>query len=275
MTKPELPEHFAEVLKYLVDRTAEDPDAYCWAVGQRGLYHVEFGVRGLIRTPGTFLYTTLKAMENRGLVVRKMMTEGMVAGPATRYTVARITDKGRDAWERARPFLSAEELATMSAPSTYNRAIELSDRAEALSSSQVKRLFVENTGGRGEGARWSVTAYGLPQMLSTSQADAFFSAHVSALQLANARPCDVETTSRLTLSRDSNGNWQADVVPLSGSPATDRWDVRCAGSDSADGKFAAEVEIARRGLTMAFGWVTVPSARPDTREFVAFLVKAK
>lgn len=163
----------------------------------------------------------------------------------------------------------------MSAQTTYNRAIELSDQAEKLSSGQVKRLFIERTGGRGDGVRWSVTAYGNSYMLSTSQADSFFSAHVSSLQAADARPCDVETTSRLTLFRDSNGNWMANVMRLAGSPAVDRWNLRSAGSDDGDGKLAAGVEIARRGLTMAFGWVTVPSARPDAREFVAFITAAR
>lgn len=99
--EPELPEHFREVLEYLVEVTKVDPDAYCWASGKRGLYHIEFGVEGLIRSRGTFLYTTLKAMENRGLVERKTKFEGMIRGPSTRYTVAKITDKGREAWERA------------------------------------------------------------------------------------------------------------------------------------------------------------------------------
>lgn len=96
-----LPEDCREVLDYLINATATDPNAYCWAVGKGDLYHFEYGSYEPVRSQGNFLYTTLKAMERRGLVTRHPMREGMVRGPSSKYTVARITDAGREAWKRA------------------------------------------------------------------------------------------------------------------------------------------------------------------------------
>lgn len=98
-TKP-LPEHFREVLDYLVaEERRVDPTrgVYCWAVGKADLYHLEYNTREWVRSAGSFLYTTLKAMENRGLVTRHTRHEQAIRGPSTRYTVAQITDAGRHA----------------------------------------------------------------------------------------------------------------------------------------------------------------------------------
>lgn len=100
-TEP-LPEHFREVLDYLVAETDRDPAAYCWAVGKRDLYHLEYGASEWTRSQGTFLYTTLKAMENRGLVSRHTRYEQAIRGPRTRYTIARLTDTGREAHRTGR-----------------------------------------------------------------------------------------------------------------------------------------------------------------------------
>lgn len=100
-TEP-LPEHFREVLDYLVAETARDPSAYCWAVGKRDLYYTEYGSTERKRSTGSFLYTTLKAMENRGLVRRETRHESMIRGPRTRYTVAHLTDTGREAHRTGR-----------------------------------------------------------------------------------------------------------------------------------------------------------------------------
>lgn len=96
MSKETLREDFREVLEYLVKVTDADPTAYCWAVGKDDLYNLPFGSDTPVRSEGNFLYTTLKAMENRGLVRRRTKFEGMIRGPSTRYTVAYLTDKGRE-----------------------------------------------------------------------------------------------------------------------------------------------------------------------------------
>lgn len=100
-TEP-LPEHFREVLDYLVGVTEQDPSAYCWSVGKEHLYGLDYATNEWTRSTGTFLYTTLKAMENRGLVRRQTKHEGMIRGPRTRYTVAYLTDTGREALRTGR-----------------------------------------------------------------------------------------------------------------------------------------------------------------------------
>lgn len=110
-TEP-LPEHFREVLDYLVAETDRDPSAYCWAAGKQDLYHMEYGGTEWKRSEGTFLYTTLKAMENRGLVQRQTRYESMIRGPRTRYTIARLTDSGREALRTGRtPKLKRKDTA--------------------------------------------------------------------------------------------------------------------------------------------------------------------
>lgn len=102
-----LSEDYREVLDYLVPATDRDPRAYCEAVAKRDLWHQDYATGEWQRLETGFLHTTLKAMENRGLVDRRNRYESAIRGPRTRYTVATLTDAGREAhrtgWMPKRP----------------------------------------------------------------------------------------------------------------------------------------------------------------------------
>lgn len=107
-TKP-LPEGYREVLAYLVaeeQRVQQSREVYrqvyCWAVGKADLYTWDLKTGERVRSEGCFLYTTLKAMENRSLVTRHTRHEQAIRGPRTRYTVAMITEDGRRALDTGR-----------------------------------------------------------------------------------------------------------------------------------------------------------------------------
>jgi hypothetical protein len=92
-----LPDEFREVLAYLVKATEHDPSAHCEAVTEIDLYHLDPQSSERIRSEWAFLWNVLVRMENQGLVVRSTMREDMIGTPNRPYTVARITDAGREA----------------------------------------------------------------------------------------------------------------------------------------------------------------------------------
>lgn len=90
------PKH-REALEVLVRLTDADPTA-CLKAGTQ-LYSVEYGSTTPIRNEDTYPFSTLKAMENRGLVTLSYRRESMIHTSGKPYRIARLTDKGRAAIE--------------------------------------------------------------------------------------------------------------------------------------------------------------------------------
>lgn len=87
------PKHL-EVLRYL----AEAPDRYATAGTQLYGLEMEPGGRSTqVRLEGVFHFSTLKAMERRGLVAMKTRVQGMIGTPTGSFWTATITEIGREA----------------------------------------------------------------------------------------------------------------------------------------------------------------------------------
>jgi hypothetical protein len=93
-----LPQEYYDVLAYLVPASDHDPDAHCVAVTSLDLYHLDPDTSERVRSGWAFLWNVLLRMENRGLVVRSTMREDMIGTSSRAYTVARITEAGRQAY---------------------------------------------------------------------------------------------------------------------------------------------------------------------------------